>query len=64
MTIHPIVVCVTKTCPNYRTKINDVIFESNSTLDVLLDEWGTGVESDEDYCPICGELGEIKDAGP
>jgi hypothetical protein len=51
-------VCYTEGCPNERGNAFNVIeFDNESELDMFMEAFGHGSETQNDYCPLCGVLG-------
>jgi hypothetical protein len=58
------VVCETPGCENRDVAFNVIIFDepiSDSVIESLYEAYGHGWEEEEDYCPLCKELGILYD---
>jgi hypothetical protein len=52
------IVCYTEGCPNDRGHAFNVIeFDNESEVEEFLESYGHGSESQDDYCPLCKQLG-------
>jgi len=54
------VVCSNESCPNYEQVVNKPVIPIED-YEAVADQWGHGSEDQYDYCPHCGELGELLD---
>ena len=60
------IVCETPGCKNCEQEINAVVFdegpEQDGLIELFIENFGTGAEDPEDYCPICKGLGVLGDS--
>jgi len=61
------VVCCNPDCVKCGEEINKIEFddgpEQEENIDIMWENWGQSSEDDKDYCPECGELGELVEEG-
>jgi hypothetical protein len=51
-------VCYTEGCPNERGNAFSIVrFQKENQLDMFMEAFGHGSETQNDYCPLCGALG-------